>query len=184
MTKYYEFVKKLSERKEDHLFLNSDAEKMSAVFEIMLHSAKDEFRIFAGSLCNDTVDKAEFIESMSDFIEVGGKLRILLNNYNKEEAFHSNLFRRLYYYSSLGKDIKIRLTDEQPYIMRGNEKMKVHFSVGDKNAYRIEDNIEKRKAICNMNGIQMAEQLISLFDKIFEGYYKEELDLKLLFERG
>ena len=184
MDGYYEFVKGLADRKENFVFSNSDAEKMLSVFSVMLNNAEKEFRIFAGSLCNETTEDEKYIEAVTDFLERGGKLRILLNNFNDKAAFKSKLFRRLYYLYTIGKDIRIRTTAEQPYISDKNGRINVHFSVGDKNSYRIEQDIEKRTAVCNMNGSSQAEELSRLFDKIFDNYYLEDVDLQNLFEGG
>lgn len=182
MNGYYDFVKGLAERKEDFVFSNSDREKMLSVFSVMFKNAEKEFRIFAGSLCNETTEDAMYIEAVTDFLERGGKLRILLNKYSKVDAFKSKLFRRLYYLSTIGKDVCVRTTDEHPYISNEEGRIEVHFSIGDSQSFRIEQNIEKRTAVCNMNGQKQAKDLVELFDNIFENYYLEEVDLKGLFE--
>lgn len=184
MNDYYRFVKELSEKNENYVFFNSDEGKMLSVFSVMFQGASKEFRIFAGSLCNETTDSKSYIEAVSDFLERGGKLRILLNNYNEKKAFQSDLFRRLYYYVTKGKTVKIRTTNEKPYITSGDDRINVHFSVGDEKSYRIEQDIEKRTAVCNMNGESQAKDMARLFDKIFENYYVKDVDLKSLFERG
>lgn len=184
MNDYYRFVKELSDRNEDYVFLNSDEGKMLSVFKVMFQGANKVFRVFAGSLCNDTTDNKEYIDAVSEFLERGGKLRVLLNNFDEKKAFQSDLFRRLYYYVTKGKEVRIRTTNEKPYITSGDDRINVHFSVGDEKSYRIEQDIEKRTAVCNMNGEEQAKDMARLFDKIFENYYVKEVDLKLLFERG
>ena len=44
MNDYYRFVKELSEKNEDYLFLNSDEGKMLSVFNVMFQGAADAWR--------------------------------------------------------------------------------------------------------------------------------------------
>lgn len=60
----------------------------------------------------------------------------------------------------------------------------MHFSVGDKECFRLENDIVKQQAICNMNDPEMAESLVSLFDVMFEETTSKKVDLIDIFERG
>lgn len=183
MNKYYQFIKFLSDNNENHVFLNSEEKNMPIVFDLMFHQSKTEFRIFAGNLCNYTTDSPQYIEAMSDYIESGGKLRILLNSFEEDCAYESKLFRRLYMYIKQGKDIEIRKTNQKPFITKDGKKVDVHFSVGDLECYRMEDDIEKRTAICNMHDPEMAQKIAELFDNIFNNYHQGVINLKPIFER-
>lgn len=68
-TDFYKFIKRLSDNKENHLFLISKKENMPLVFEVMFHQSKSEFRIFAGNLCNKITDTSVYVEAMSDSIK-------------------------------------------------------------------------------------------------------------------
>ena len=183
MEEYNEFVNFLVTKGINKIFLNSDLDKMKAVFTEMFKSATQELRIFAGTLCNDVTDSEEYVETLSDFIEKGGKLRILLNNFDKQKAGKSRLFNRLTYYCSLNEyNIQVKSTKEEPYVVMGKgEKKNVHFAVGDKKSYRIETDIEKRNAVCNMNDPVNAGKYADFFDKIFDSNESEEINLKKLF---
>lgn len=157
---------------------------MPVVFDLMFHQSKEEFRIFAGNLCNQTTDSPMYIEAMSDYIESGGKLRILLNSFEEGKAFESKLFRRLYMYKSQGKDIEIRKTNQRPFITKDGKNVDVHFSVGDKECYRMEDDVDKRTAICNMHDPEMAQKIAELFDEIYNNHHLGDINLKPIFERG
>lgn len=183
-TDFYKFIKRLSDNRENHLFLNSKKENMPLVFDVMFHQSKSEFRIFAGSLCNDITNNPIYVESMSDFIEAGGSLMILLNNFQQEKVYESKVFRRLYMYIKQGKDIKVRKTSDSETFAKIKKKLNVHFSVGDKECFRLENDIVKQQAICNMNDPEMAESLASLFDVMFEETTSKKVDLIEIFERG
>ena len=111
-TDFYKFIKRLSNNKENHLFLNSKKENMPLVFEVMFHQSKSEFRIFAGNLCNEITDNPVYVEAMSDYIEAGGSLMILLNDFQQAKVYESKVFRRLYMYIKQGKNIRVRKTND------------------------------------------------------------------------
>lgn len=182
MTSYKEFVHFLSSNGLNKIFLNSDLDKMKAVFTEMFSSSKKELRIFAGTLCNNVSNSEEYVETLSDFIENGGHLKILLNSFNEEEAKKSRLFNRLTYYESLDKyNIEIKGTDEQPVMNENGVDTKVHFAIGDKRSYRIETDIDERKAICNMNDPENAKVYADFFDELFDSERSVRIDLKKLF---
>lgn len=182
MTSYKEFVHFLSSNGLNKIFLNSDLDKMKAVFTEMFSSSKEELRIFAGTLCNNVSNSEEYVETLSDFIENGGHLKILLNSFNEEEAKKSRLFNRLTYYESLDKyNIEIKGTDEQPVMNENGVDTKVHFAIGDKRSYRIETDIDERKAICNMNDPENAKVYADFFDKLFDSERSVRIDLKKIF---
>lgn len=182
MASYKDFVHFLTSNGLNKIFLNSDLDKMKAVFTEMFSSSKEELRIFAGTLCNDVSNSEEYIETLSDFIENGGHLKILLNSFNEEEAKKSRLFNRLTYYESLDKyNIEIKGTNEQPVMEENGVEKKVHFAIGDKKSYRIETDIMGRKAICNMNDPDNASVYANFFDRLFESEKSVRIDLKKLF---
>lgn len=162
-------------------FLNCDEEKMKTVYLEMLNNAQKEFRIFAGTLACSVTNSSEYIETLSDFIERGGWLHILLNNYNEEIVLQSQLFKRLAYYKSIGREIIVKRSVDHPFIVTAEGHKDVHFALGDRLSYRLETDIEKRTAICNMNNPEKAVKFVDFFDKLFEKPENTEIDLVKLF---
>lgn len=176
---YREFVHGLATHQTDMIFLNSDEDKMLAVFLEMFASSQSEFRIFAGNLCNDVTNSKEYIEAISNFIEKKGKLFILLNNFHQEKAVNCNLYKRLAYYQSL-KDYDIKIKTTQTNITYNDKP--AHFAIGDRKSFRIETDIQNRTAICNMNNPEYCAKLIDFFDKMFADKDNVVVDLVRIFK--
>lgn len=181
MERYKEYISNLAKNGIDNTFINTDNEHALEVFKNLFQIAKSELRIFAGCLCNSVANHSDYIEKISDFIEKGGKIRILLNKFENCKLNGSNLFLRLAYYKSLDKDIVVKCTKVRPYYTDDAEKKEIHFTVVDDNAYRIETDIEKRTANCNFNNNVIGKDLVSFFDKIFNDSKSTEIDLLELF---
>ena len=185
---YRQFVVSLSHANDgagaNRTFLNSDKEKALIVLVELFKSAKDTIRIFAANLCNYVGTEFEYIEALSDFIEKNGKVRILLNNFDEECAKHSNLFKRLAYYKSEGKDVIVKVTTVKPYYTGDESKTEVHFTVADDKGFRIETDVEKRTARCNFNNPEEAEKTAKFFDEVFESPNSNTVNLLTLFSYG
>lgn len=178
---YKNFVHTLAKNDEDRIFLNSDKDKAIIVLVRLIQNSQNELRIFAGNLCNSVGDNSDYIIAISEFIERGGTIKILLNNYDPDFARNSNLFKRLAYYIAQGKNIFVKKTDAKPYRTSDVEKKEIHFTVGDNKAYRIETDIEKRTAECNFNSPQVAKGIADFFDKLFKAHDSRDIDIKGLF---
>lgn len=181
IAEYKTFVQTLARNEEDRIFLNSDEDKAIVVLVQLILNTKQELRIFARNLCNSVGDNPDYIIAISEFVERGGMVKILLNNYDPTCAKNSNLFKRLAYYIAQGKDISVKKTDAKPYRTSDIERKEIHFTVGDHIAYRIETDIEKRTAECNFNSPQVAKGIADFFDGLFEAEESKGIDIKGLF---
>lgn len=111
MSDYNSFVCDLAKNRENRTFLNSDEEHGLIVYVNLLKTARKQIRIFAGRLCEHIGNKPEFVEAISEFIERGGIVSILLNNYDEKEVVKSPLFMRLAYYIFEKKNVTVKKTD-------------------------------------------------------------------------
>lgn len=181
MKKYIEYITQLANDRINKPFSNSDEDHALEVLIKIFQISNETIRIFAGSLCSNVPNNPRYIAAISDFIERGGRVRILLNDFNKENAKNSNLFKRLAYYASLeNTDVQLHTTKAKPYLIKDPQKKPVHFTVGDANTYRIETDIERRTDICNFNHPEGARNLIAFFDRI-EGARAGKIDLNECF---
>lgn len=180
--KYKEFIASIVKSGENRTFLNSDESHALAVLVQLFQIAQREIRIFAGCLCKHVGDQPEYIVALSEFIERGGTLHILLNKYDKDCARTSNLYKRLAYYKSKGYPIVIKKTALRPYRTEDPDKKEVHFTVGDECAYRIETDVDKRTAECNFANPVLGKQTAAFFDSLFERSDSEEIDITKLFD--
>ncbi|WP_350456306.1 hypothetical protein [Macellibacteroides fermentans] len=184
MDKYINYVIALARGKVNNVFVSSDDEQAITVLSNIFKNADKEVRILAGSLCSKIANDPEYISSLSDFIERNGKVMILLNKFNENEAISSNLYKRLSYYSSIKKNIVLKSTDAHAYMSNDTYKKEVHFTIADNNAYRIEFDIENKIAECNFNDSVVVEKLKTIYDGVFFSKKNIEVDLLKIFYLG
>ncbi len=168
MEEYRKFIADLVARNDSRSFLNSDEDHAREVLVQLFQNAKSVVRIFAGSLCSSVPSSEEYVTALSDFIDRGGQIRVILNAFNEEQAKTSNLFKRLAYYSATGRPITIKRSTIKPYLANDREQKEVHFTVGDENSYRIETDIEKRTANCSFNNPTLSKIYVQFFEEIFK----------------
>ncbi|WP_418869325.1 hypothetical protein [Segatella hominis] len=181
---YKDFVKTLSVSGENKTFLNSDEDHALEVLVRIFQTAQKDVRIFAGCLCRHVGNKQEYIIALSEFLEKGGTLKILLNKYDQEVAKTSGLYKRLAYYKEKGYPIIVKESKAHPYLTSDPDKKEIHFTVADEKAYRIETDIEKRTAECNFNNPILAQGMTTFFEGLFAREDTKEIDLINLFEDG
>lgn len=182
---YRNFVSSLAKGEGvNRVFMNSDEDKALVVLVELFKSAKTIVRIFAANLCQHVGNQKDYIEALSDFIEKGGEVRILINKYDKETALQSDLYKRLAYYKSEGKPVFIKKTTARPYYTNDESKKEVHFTIADSKGFRIETDTQKRTARCNFNNPDEAAGVIKFFDEEFEKEYAKEINLTELFGYG
>ena len=181
INEYKRFVHQLRMNNDVRIFLNSDTDHAIVVLSEIFSQSQDTIRIFASNLCRTVGSSPSYIASLSEFIERGGKVRILLNDYKEELAKDSNLYKRLAYHKSLGKDVIIKTTTAKPYRTSDASKKEVHFTVGDEKSYRMETDIESRTAECSMNNPEVASMLVTFFDNLFANQENNEVDILKLF---
>lgn len=181
---YQDFIHSLAESRENRTFLNSDEEHALDVLIEIFHLSKSKLRIFAGCLCHHVGNNPEYVVAISEYIERGGELYILLNNFDETTAKDSNLYKRLAYYKTKKNPIYIKRTSVHPYIEDDPEKKEVHFTIGDDNVYRIETDIEKRTAECNLNNPEIAKKMAEFFDELFSAPEAQEIDVVTLVDNG
>lgn len=185
LDKYRAFVKDLSDNECDKVFLNSSPEHAVIVVAQIFRQSKDTVRIFAHNLIRTIGEKYDYIVALSEFIERGGAVRILLNGFDADLARKSILYRRLNYFATCNKDIQIKSTNVHPYLAEDEEQKEIHFTIGDKKAFRIETNTNEVLAECNMNGTKVATQFADFFDGLFNDAAKtSNVNLLTLFDHA
>lgn len=176
---YRALIHQLAITSDGKVFYNKDADHAEIVLTELIEHSKNIIRIFAAQLYEDPPISDEYIRKLSDFIENGGVVRILLNSYDPEKAKRSELFKRLAFYISQEKDVKVKYTLSKVYYTNDPEKNELHFTIGDDKAYRIETNIIDRAAEGSFNNEAVASKFIKEFDNLFE--VAKEVNLIALF---
>lgn len=176
---YRTLIHQLAEIDSHKVFYNQDAQHAEIVLNEIFEKSKEIIRIFAAQLNDDPPVSDEYIRRLSDFIEKGGKVRILLNKCDTSNMIKSELFKRLAFYVLKRKDIQVKETSATVYYTNDPEKKELHFAVGDSCIYRIETDVEARMAEGSFNNEVVAKKFIDMFDKLFtEG---EDINLISLF---
>lgn len=183
MEEYRKQIEYLAKNKIRRTFLNTDEEHAAIVLTSIFESAQTIVRIFAGNLCHHVGTTPGYIESLSDFIDRGGEVRMLLNDCNDQDISNSNLFKRLAYYKSIDKPICIKKTTKKVYLTKDPEKKEVHFTVGDNSSFRLETDIAKRSAVGDFNN-EIAKKYASFFDEIFNNPESVDIDIVNLVANG
>lgn len=175
MKTYIRYISQLAKNLINKDFANSDEEHAIEVLVRIFEQSKKNIRIFAQSLCSDVPNNPRYIVALSDFIERDGTVEIIVNKYNENMVSQSNLFKRLSFYLSQGKYIKVYRTDAVPYLSNDPDKKEIHFTIGDELSYRIETDIEKRTAVCNFNNPNRAKILVDFFNRIKKNAIEEDI---------
>ena len=183
-SEYELFLQDVAAIGENRTFLNSSEEHAVSVLVKIFQISNTTIRIFAGCLYEHVGNDPAYIIALSEFVERGGKLYILLNKFDEDKAKSSNLYKRLAYYKSLGKPVFVKGTSAHPYRKNDPDKKEVHFTIGDEKSYRIETDIEKRTAECNFNNPTLAKDTADFFDFLFTREDSEEIDIIRLFDNG
>lgn len=178
---YSEYISTLREKRQNRVFMNSDSEKRKTVYRELLQSAKSNLRFFAGNLCDEITNSEEFVEGISDFIEKKGTLEIILNKFDEDLIKTSNLYKRIAFYSAQNYDVSVKKTSITVNISNNKKETPAHFAVADVLAYRLEVDIDKRIAICNMNDEVFAQNLVDIFEQISNNSKTSIIDLVNLF---
>ena len=185
MTTYKEYISYLAENKIDKNFINSDYGHAVDVFETLFENAQKSVKILAGSLTSEVSNDQRYLLAISDFIERGGELKILLTDYDGAKAKSSNLFKRLFFYKFKERPVFVKQTKVIPYYSSDPDKKEIHFTVADKTSFRIEnDTIERKANYCNFNNKSTAENLTVFFDEVFDSPESVDVCLISLFKES
>lgn len=182
MCEYRKAIEFYAEKGLNNLLHNAGPEHALIVFENIFKNANSHIRIAAKDLSNvEVVNTKEYIHAMKLFLDKSdSKLDILLTNFNVDVKYISNNnFFNFLYNSCAYKSNRVIIRDSQGK----NFKMKdniIHFCTADSHMYRVEENIEERKARCNFGDESNTRVLESKFDAAFNSI-QENVNLSACF---
>lgn len=181
MEEYRRAVEYLASQKMDFDIHNEGDEYAKVVFSNLFINARKTVRIAANTMRNNVVDSQEYQDALDSFLgREGTSLQIIISQLpdNALEDSTSNIYRRLSLNPaySAGR-IHIKNANRPLFMMHDKP---VNFCVADGKMYRVENDIEKRTALCNFGNSRRAVFLEDVFDRGY-GLLGEELDLNQLF---
>jgi len=151
------------------------------VFSNLFLNAKQRIRMVAHTLRNEVVDAKEYQDGLDSFLaRENAKLQVIIHHLPEtaKDDVVSNLYRRLRFNPAYDDGrIEIKIAGHDRFFLGGKP---VNFCVADGMMYRLENDIDKRTAICNFGNKKRAEELESVFDQGFV-CIKETVNLKELF---
>lgn len=170
MKSYREAVEFYAKNKKSNLLHNEGNEHALIIFENLFKYSTDHIRIAAKDLANtEVVNTSDYIEPILTFLNnPDARLDILLTNFNiavKDIEHESNFFWHIYN-SQAYKENRITIKDAQGKGFRLDNKP-VHFCTSDSHAYRVEDDIDMRKARCDFGDETTTKNLEETFDRAF-----------------
>ena len=157
---HIDYLEKTSSKKE---FFNSDSGHAKIVLTALFRTAKERVRVFCKDMLSEVNAAPEYIAEVKYFLERGGKLDILLHDYN-ESLKSKDIWNVLSSYIDKGQ-VSIKSNTEKGF--KNEDSNIVHFTVVDKIAYRYEFDIEKKQARGFFNDPDTAIGLCSGFDQAF-----------------
>lgn len=170
MKEYERAIEYYASKKIDNLMHNGGSEQALIVFKNIFKNSNSHIRIAAGSLNNnEVVNTNDYISAIKTFLENNdSKLDILLTNFDDSvrEQKGTNFFKFIKD-SKAYTEGRIRIKDAEGQSFKiGNDT--IHFCTSDSTMYRIEIDIQLRKARCNFGDTDTTKKLESIFDSHFQ----------------
>lgn len=172
MEEYRRTVEAYAAQHENYLFHNEGNEHALIIFENIFKNANKTIRIAANNLCNsEVVDRAEYIDPLIKFLDNGGVLKNLLKdapNVDNDELRKTNSLYRALYNHEAYKNGNVQFKSGNGKCFHNSDGKEVHFCTADGHMYRLENDIENRKALCNFGDSNKTKELDNVFDRVFD----------------
>lgn len=165
MNDYAKYIQNLAQNDESIIFQNSSSEHASIVMSTIFKYSNENIRILAGNLNGEVSSSENYNKELQSFLNRNGKIRILLDDYNKNINPQTlKILSEAYYYNP--ELVEIRLSPIK--IIGAKTKKNLHFCIGDKKMFRLELDTKKYIANCSLNSVEISGLLIDSFDMLFE----------------
>lgn len=175
MKEYFDFVDELAKNREDKVFFNSGPIHASIVMSRIFKYSNNIIRIFSGGFNGTVSNDKEYLYYLESFLKKGGKLKILVEDYNSNSK--SKIYEILKQPKYINQ-IEIKQTSSRvnSVDIDTKETNPIHFTIGDENSIRIETNPKNYTAEVNFKSND-AKILIEIFENIFEQDNSKKLNL-------
>lgn len=159
---YLNYIDSLAKEAKNEEFFNSSEEHAKIVLTAIMRYAKQYVNIYCGSMMSEVSNNEEYLNVVQDFLEKGGIMNVLLNNYD-ENLVDKGIYKILSLYPN---KIKIKEIKDSTNIIKYNGNP-VHFTVADGKSFRLETDIINKKAWGNFNNPVDGKVLDDIFHKVF-----------------
>lgn len=181
-------VESYAARNVDYLFHNEGNEHALIILTNIFANAKDHIRIAANRLYNDEVVNTEaYVNAIKAFLDKGDtRLSVIITKRPEVDEVRSQSIKNTLYWMLFNHTAydqkRVVIKDGDGKSFYDSKDQRINFCTGDGMMYRLEDDIERRKAVANFGDPAATGKLESMFDSVFEGlkevhlndYYKTE----------
>ncbi|KJR43368.1 hypothetical protein MCHI_000733 [Candidatus Magnetoovum chiemensis] len=173
---------KYAENETDQILKNRDAGHARYLQERLFNKAKEEMLILTGEVSDEVYTHEYLIEAAIEFIKKDSskKLNIIYQNDIDKE----NLLKKRFFSEIKKRADKEKLEDKLKIWEAKHTKdiVPFHFSVSDRKFFRLETDIEQRRAIANFGDKETAKKLAEIFDGIVQNNETKSIELKTWIE--
>lgn len=158
---YKKEIFELAKSHKQQLFYNSSAEHAAIVHQAIMCYAQNYVNIFSSALCTEISNNKDYCEMTEQFLmrNPNHKIDIVLTDYSKEyESYPIYKVLRKY-------PMQVRIRTYKGKAMLDGKK--IHFTVSDDRAFRVETDIDEHMAFGNFNSPTQANNLKEAFSKVF-----------------
>ena len=162
--KYEENVEYLASTKSEQRFQNSGIKHGEIVLRNIFKYSVSNAYIFAGGLHSELCQNRDYIDEVENFVlNKSLKLNVIIkDSVTQDDVKKSTLLNKILTLKKSNSDLIDVRTFGKDLISNGK---KIHFTTTS-NSYRLEYDIDDKKANCCFNDEEFSSKLISLFQKI------------------
>jgi len=158
---YRQLIERMAKNRVSQRIPNDVPEHARVLLETLFNFAKSDVRIYTGQLWDNVYGSAGLVEAARQFIDRGGRLRVLVQKpMNEHDAAEHPLLKRLG--TCTRGTVEVRCATG----IYATDKAK-HFAVSDTTGYRFEHDHSQTKAVANFNEPSVAIELATAFDQAF-----------------
>lgn len=169
---YEVFVKDLAARQDSKTFSNQSRSHALTILRNVFNTAEKYVDIFSGKLNPSVYNDKKLLESVSAFIEKGGKVNILLqNDISPDRLKDENDFLNLMFKNRVGGCCSVGVVTKGNHLETAN----VHFLVSDDRTYRVELDIINHTAVCSFQAVPVATKLRDFFNNCVGSHTRDLL---------
>ena len=170
LDKYKKSIEEHINDKKSGSLKNIGKEYALALMQFIFEESKEEIKIFAKGLGGELASDPEYIDSLKQFIERKGKIKVLVesDNYKNQEGSALNFL--INEFKKGNKNIECRLLNNgTPKKIYSHFEIfnSCNFLIGDDEISRIETNPKNFKAIAHFHNKNRVVKLNEIFDNYF-----------------
>jgi len=166
MTEYEIEIRKLAEEEENKVFYNSSKSHARIVLNSMVQHAEHYVYAVCGNYCSEVSCNPEFSKIVAEYLSGGEdrEFHVLFDEYNPD--FLNTDIAKIF--AQNPKKVKIRkFKDNGRLTYKGD---RVHLTISDDRAFRLETNVDDRIAFGNFND----KKNVKVFKEVFTHYFSND----------